>query len=642
MIFKAIISVLLLLTWFVGSIQAKDRDTVQINILLERSRNLQRIYVDSCYLLAAQAYRLSLPINYKAGISAAFIRMGSVLMTKGYNDSAMHFIREALRIGKELKDPGRTTSAYILISYVYQYKGWQDSAFAALYQAIRSSASEHDTANLILTYKTLADLKYNYADYKGAMKAYLESARLAQVSNSNAHITAYLGMGNVAYKQGKIMAALQYYLSVDSLSKRFHDPVTRVQNMNNIALCYADIRKFDQAVNYYQMAIAGYLGYGMKSELSNAYYNLGLLYTDMGNTLKSVEYLNRALNMAQGIGEFQKMADCYQALSRALALQGDFIKAYQFQVKYIDLTDSLLNKEKVKSISEMQVKYETEKKESEIKLLDAQRITSRSQRNFFIAGSIVLLLILFVLVFYFIQKQKLAAQKEELNQKHINELLSTQELKTYNAVIEGQEAERQRIAEDLHDRLGSMLATIKVLFSGIESKMDHAREESVIQYDKAGKLLDEACKEVRRISHNMSSTMVMSFGLTSALRELCQSIDDSGLIRCKLQSYGQDSRIVQQIEIGCYRIVQELLGNSLKHAKAKQIVVQLNYTENTLIITVEDDGTGFNPTELKSRPGMGMANVESRTKQLNGTFHIDSAPGKGTVSIIEIPINQMA
>jgi signal transduction histidine kinase len=134
--------------------------------------------------------------------------------------------------------------------------------------------------------------------------------------------------------------------------------------------------------------------------------------------------------------------------------------------------------------------------------------------------------------------------------------------------------------------------------------------------------------------------MVMSFGLQAALDELCESINSSGLIHCRFQEFGMDDRLEQQTEIELYRIAQELLSNVLKHARAKTVNVQINKMPDTLLMTVEDDGVGFDVAEKRRSGGLGLKNLEARAARLNGTYHVESRPGAGSISIIEIPINK--
>ena len=207
-------------------------------------------------------------------------------------------------------------------------------------------------------------------------------------------------------------------------------------------------------------------------------------------------------------------------------------------------------------------------------------------------------------------------------------------------MLEGQEEERMRIATDLHDRLGSMLSTVKLLFSALDEKIDKNQEENKKQYEKANNLLDEACVEVRRVSHNLGTGMVANFGLVRAIEELCESIDESGKMKCQLLTYGiEEAKLKLKVEVGIYRIVQELFNNVIKHSKAKKLTVQLNALEEELSITVEDDGVGFDPVKVRQKGGMGLNNLEQRAQNLGGTLHIDSRKGKGTTTIIELPIN---
>ncbi len=206
-------------------------------------------------------------------------------------------------------------------------------------------------------------------------------------------------------------------------------------------------------------------------------------------------------------------------------------------------------------------------------------------------------------------------------------------------MLDGQEDERQRIAGDLHDRLGSMLATVKMHFNVLDDNIVNMGEKNVNQYRRANALLDEACEEVRKISHNLSTGMIMSFGLVPALQELGESVGSTGKMNCKILVYGLHERLETFVEISIYRMVQELFSNILKHAQAKNVTVQLNRLENALTITVEDDGVGFNVEDKMKGSGMGLKSVLLRIEKLKGNFTVDSNPGKGTIAILELPLN---
>ncbi len=208
-----------------------------------------------------------------------------------------------------------------------------------------------------------------------------------------------------------------------------------------------------------------------------------------------------------------------------------------------------------------------------------------------------------------------------------------------NALMEGQEIERKRIAEDLHDRLGSMLSTIKLYFHAFENKIAEFKSGGNSQYLKASKILDEAVLEVRRISHNITSSVLMKFGLVAALRDLGDTLESTEQIKVNVVAFGVDERLDNRIEVGLYRITQELINNILKHANATEMIIRLNQKKDLLTMTIIDDGVGFDVEEAKKKKGMGLYNVAVRAKQINGTLKITSKKGKGCKTIINIMLN---
>ncbi len=305
---------------------------------------------------------------------------------------------------------------------------------------------------------------------------------------------------------------------------------------------------------------------------------------------------------------------------------------------YSVLQDSIYNQDKASAIAEMQTKYETAEKErlaSEAEL-KATQATTRSRT--FLALFLAALAVAAATFFYFRHRQRTAAliaeQQEQLHIKEVEELLKDQEIKSINAVLEGQEGERVRIAKDLHDRLGSMLTTVKWSFDGyLEGSTDR---QDLAPLQKANRMLDDAYQEVRRISHDMVSGVLTKFGLVPAVEELCNAINASRRLEAKLVVFGMEERPDNQVEITLYRVIQELMSNILKHAKASTVTIQISRIEDELNVTVEDDGQGFDPAAVKS--GMGLKNIEARVRGINGSVFFDTGKGNGTSVLIEVPV----
>jgi signal transduction histidine kinase len=150
-------------------------------------------------------------------------------------------------------------------------------------------------------------------------------------------------------------------------------------------------------------------------------------------------------------------------------------------------------------------------------------------------------------------------------------------------------------------------------------------------------MIDGSIKEMRRVAHNMMPEALIKFGLSTALKDFCNEINQSGALNISFQSIGMDNaEIDQTTAVNIYRIIQELINNTLKHAAARQAIVQISKKDEVFSITVEDDGKGFDPQTLKGVGGIGWTNIRSRVDYLKGTIDIQSTPGKGVSVHVEI------
>lgn len=197
----------------------------------------------------------------------------------------------------------------------------------------------------------------------------------------------------------------------------------------------------------------------------------------------------------------------------------------------------------------------------------------------------------------------------------------------FKAVIEATENERKRIAQDLHDGLGQLLSTAKLNISSLD---DSIAEDDRRQYNHAMDLIDEACQEVRSISHNMMPSTLIRMGLLPALKELADKANIPGQVSVKLVNHGLTGRLDESREIAIYRVIQEVVGNSLKFAEATQLTIEIKKNEDQLEVKITDNGKGFDTATINQSTGIGWRNIYSRVSMLNGQVKITSAAGKGT------------
>jgi len=196
------------------------------------------------------------------------------------------------------------------------------------------------------------------------------------------------------------------------------------------------------------------------------------------------------------------------------------------------------------------------------------------------------------------------------------------------------EKERSRMASDLHDELGPVLSSVKLKVNCL----DIETEEDKLQLDKINSNIDDIIQRMREISNDLMPSTLMRKGLVAAVNESIEKTSKPGGLKIVFQNEGP-VELKTEKAVHVYRIVQEVIHNTIKHAKANNLLIKLAAKNNKLILTTKDDGIGFNHSKiLQEASGLGLRNLLSRTEILNGEMYIDSAKEKGTEYIFELPI----
>lgn len=215
-----------------------------------------------------------------------------------------------------------------------------------------------------------------------------------------------------------------------------------------------------------------------------------------------------------------------------------------------------------------------------------------------------------------------------------------QEKINLNAMLEGQETERRRLAEEIHDGIGSVLSTIKLHLDAVKSDLTDVSEKTLKKINIMSELIQETANDLRNISHALTPSALIDLGLASALDNLCQRANQSEKVQVEFYQSGMEERLDLKLALGIFRIAQELLNNAFKYAQAKVISVQLIKRPDAILLMVEDDGVGFDNTAGKKiiNKGIGLRNIRTRTKYLGGHFMIDTQKGRGVLATVEVPL----
>jgi two-component system, NarL family, sensor kinase len=348
-----------------------------------------------------------------------------------------------------------------------------------------------------------------------------------------------------------------------------------------------------------------------------------------GDFAAAQQYGLSALELAEKQNLLEGKTTSLGMLSAIAFSRQDYKKGFEYYYRKMAFETKVFNESLQQKEAALRIRYETEKKDTQI-LLQRTELQRKTVFNFLlICGAAALLLISLL-------SYRTYRQKQKLQQLRIDELETQQQLLAAEAVMKGEEQERTRLAKDLHDGLGGMLSGIKYSFQTMKGNLIMTPENQQA-FERSMDMLDSSIKEMRRVAHNMMPEALVKFGLDTALRDFCDDINRSGALNVSYQSIGMEQvQVEQSVAITVYRIAQELLNNTMKHAGASAAIVQLSKTATGVDITVEDDGKGFDTTILKATRGIGWSNILSRVEYLKGRMDVQSVSGKGTSVHIEI------
>jgi len=258
--------------------------------------------------------------------------------------------------------------------------------------------------------------------------------------------------------------------------------------------------------------------------------------------------------------------------------------------------------------------------------MEAEASRVRTQRRWMIIALVPLLLMMLALWAYQRQRtRRLRAEIDSLEKQH--------RLNAAQHMFEGEQLERARIARELHDGLGALLAAARAQLASIDAGIKAL--EGLDLHGKADALLDNAYQEVRRIAHDMMPGALERFGLEKALGSLCAAATHEGFVASSRYE-GPHERLPKASEVALYRIAQEALGNSLKHGRASHFDMLLHVEGKRVVLELKDDGKGFDPAQV--RPGIGLESMRARAEFLGGTITTQSAQGAGTHITVTIPL----
>lgn len=553
-------------------------------------------------------------------------------------DTAVYYFEKAKDILNRINDRKSAAIINISLGAIQLRQGDYNGTIKTLTESAAYFEETDDKLNAAKCYSNISSALAELENYTDAIKYNIRAFQIFK--EQNLYQFQLITLPNLAaqyFKNGDTLKAVEYNLDAEKLATKMENKRSLSIIYNNLGSIYLDSDP-QKAKEYLQKTIQLKNELNLKSGIEVALGNLGYLHLKNGDYKTAISYYKQVADKVNGkqlVFAYNQLQTCYKNLNRP-----DLALEYSEKAKL--LNDSILNAENQKIFTEIQTKYETEKKEKEIfelqtKNMEVEFKNNRNRDLLFVSLTLLAATIFMVYILLKSSKRKriVAEQNLKIKNQEITQLLKTQELNGIDAIIDAQEQERSRIADDLHDNLGSKIATLKLYIDEIKDSNSEKNEKEIL-LEKLKTLADQTYKEVRKIAHDKNSGVLINKGLIPSIKSIAKEISHSEKLKIEVNNINVNQRIKSNIEIQVFRIVQELLTNIIKHAEATEATIQFSEDENMLNIMVEDNGKGFNLNEITF--GLGLTNIEKRMENLNGNVVFDTTPGNGTTVILNIPL----
>ncbi len=614
-------------------------DTTTVDLYYAYGEVFENDQPDSAAWYYKKAKALAQKIGFKKGVAAFSSHYIVLLNNRGEFREALMVAKEALEIYKEVGDKKDLAIANLNVGSEWQYLS--DFGLAAeYYLEAKKIADEINNKKLQrITNNNLASVFIELQQFEKGM-AYAEKSMLIakELKNDYAISSSMYNIATALMQLKEHRKALAIYREIEQIGQKTADDIVLLDGWLGMGDAYSALNNYIASERYYKRVIDFSKQKSTPEYEMYACMGMSDLQYKMKDYSTSEKFVNNGISIAKKLESKFELKDLYLKAANVYEAKGDPGLALDFRKKFEELNDSIVGDKSRALVANLEAKYEFEKKEATIKQLGAENtvheltIRQKNSLNYVLIAAAVLLLIISLLSY------RTYKQKQKLQQRRITDLETQQQLNATEAVLKGEEQERTRLAKDLHDGLGGMLSGIKYSFNTMKGNLIMTPENTQA-FERSMDMLDSSIKEMRRVAHNMMPEALVKFGLDTALKDFCNDISKSGALEVSFQSIGLHTAIVDQTAaIAIYRIVQELIHNTMKHAAARHAIVQVSTSDARLTITVEDDGKGFDTSALKKSNGIGWSNIQNRVEFLKGTLDVKSEDEKGTSVYIELTI----
>lgn len=538
----------------------------------------------------------------------------------------LRYAEELISLSKESGNDNYLRTGYYLKGTKKRMLGHPQDALQAYFKSAEIAKKTKHLRGEGEAYSAIAD-SYVVSNNHNIAKQYYNKAIATlrrvtpQLQEDSITLASVLNNAGETFRKVKSYdSALVYFNDAKSIFDKLNYPTGSAYCLGNIGMVYASINNNDGAEKNINEAIRTLEAAGDYYPICDFLISMSDIYLDRGDHSSALNYAMRSLHLAEQHGLKEQISNANLKLAELHEKGTNLAAAFKYYKRHIAYRDSLNNIKTVQEMAELRANYEVSQTQREVNILKQEK---RNQRILVIGLVVILALTIMLLAsLYWFYKSR-AKEKLRLHQQ---ELLK--------AKLEIQEQTYLHISQELHDNIGQVLSLVKMNINTVaQISPEPVREKLAESTD----LITKAIQDLRDMSKTLNADFLNEIGLPNAVDQQLQVLKRSGfstelLVQGDVDHYHPEQRLL------LLRIIQELLNNIVKHANANKISVSLNYETDKLIITVTDNGTGFNPEQKQSYPnkGLGLRNIQNRLKLVKGSMVLKSEPGKGTTAIVEI------
>jgi signal transduction histidine kinase len=541
----------------------------------------------------------------------------------GEFDEAEKLINESIEKALKIDNDSLLVKAYNNLGNIYADQGKNVTSLNNYQKALKLAETNGDSLSIARINKNIGAIYVSWKRLDESLSYYLRAeASALSMNNRILYADCHNNIGTVYEQKNDWKEAIKHYAIALTEYENAEDREGIAMIYSNLGIAYKKLDDRPTSIDYYKKSLAISESIDDKWAQAATLNNLGNLYGEAADFKSAQKYCKESLQIAQEINAPEITVNVFESLADAAYNCGKYKESMEYMRRFIHEKNEFENLQMNNTLSELTVRYETEKKDKENTLLklenkEEKMIAERAHKKMeitLVSGGIILVFSLISFRFYQLNSRHKQANQERIIRSKI--------------AFETEQSERKRMATDLHDSIGQKLSVVKMQLSAqpeISSTACH--------------LLDETIDEIRTICHNLLPPDLKK-GLLSTLQNFRDEFNFQNNKGIKLHLTSDDliplAKFTDELTVAVYRIVQEFTTNTLKYAQAGNIHIDMEIRNERLHLNLSDDGVGIDPSKLVSGHGIGLKNIKDRVKQFGG--HMTIQTEQGTDFQIEIPL----